>query len=327
MKGRLAGEHKFIFNRVLGRGTFGEVYLATSEQTGQQVAIKKEVVVGASRYSDKAKYSKSLLKEWKILRILEGSIGIPAVYSYVRGPKDMLVYEALGSNLDVLRVQKCHGRFSEKTVLMLADQMFSRLELLHSCGFVHRDIKPQNWVMGVKQSRNVVHLIDFGLCTRATPTSKPKRVGGSMMVGTARFASIRAHACQTQAFEDDIESLIYVLVFLFNGKLPWQGMGQIKPPFTLIRKCKEDTKLSDLCKGLPESFQKIIQNCRMMSIKPPYTAQRQIVRSAIYAMGEVMDWEYDWSTADGWGGVTAQGEAKKNSLRGIRWNDRWMKRK
>jgi len=291
----LRGDHKLIFKSPLGRGTFGEVYLAQSEQTGQKVAIKKELSADPNRKGT----GRSLAREYKVLRYLDGGIGIPRAHYFVSSAeKDLMVFECLGPDLGAL-LRECGGRFGMKTVLMIADQMLSRLEFLHSNNIVHRDIKPQNFTMGIGKTAQVVYLIDYGLCVFVNPNLPPvphiKNLQGGQpveMVGTARFASINAHAQKrSQTFSDDLESLAYVLIYLRNGQLPWQGTGD-KKPFSRIRKSKEEQDLSKLCSGFPDEFQQFIKDARADRLRPPYHTQRKIFRKALGT--GVLDWKYDW---------------------------------
>jgi serine/threonine protein kinase len=65
--------------------------------------------------------------------------------------------DLLGKNLEDLYV-KMKRKLSLKTVLMLADQMIERIEFLHSKKFLHRDIKPDNFVLGLNKKSSKVNL-------------------------------------------------------------------------------------------------------------------------------------------------------------------------
>mmetsp|Transcript_12533 Transcript_12533/g.20089 ORF Transcript_12533/g.20089 Transcript_12533/m.20089 type:complete len:125 (+) Transcript_12533:1079-1453(+) len=93
------------------------------------------------------------------------------------------------------------------------------------------------------------------------------------------------------------DSKCHFTVFLYNGKLPWQGMGERKSPFIRIRKCKERTPLTELCKDFPQGLQDIIKDCRQNRIQPPYTAQRKVFRDGLTKMEEVLDWQFDWESS------------------------------
>jgi serine/threonine protein kinase len=113
-----------------------------------------------------------------------------------------MVFELLGPNLEDLF---CYydQRFSLKTVLMLADQLLYRFESLHAIDFLHRDVKPENFLLGRGVHGNTVYMTDFGLATyhnNALVANMPPKVISrrhqpqeSRLVGTCRYASINAH--------------------------------------------------------------------------------------------------------------------------------------
>jgi serine/threonine protein kinase len=76
-------------------------------------------------------------------------------------------------------------KFSLKTILLVADQAIARIEYIHSKGFLHRDIKPNNFLMGVGRQGNILYTIDFGLTKEACEDSEGLPFGG-----TRRYASI-----------------------------------------------------------------------------------------------------------------------------------------
>lgn len=141
--------------------------------------------------------------------------------------------DLLGPSIEDLFVM-CNKKFSLKTTLMLADQFVNpiliqlqRIEWLHSKDYIHRDIKPQNFLMGLSKKSHIVHLIDFGLSKKYRDPKTHQHIPykqNKNLTGTARYASINAHLGIQQSRRDDLESIGYVLVYLVQGYLPWQGV-------------------------------------------------------------------------------------------------------
>lgn len=211
--------------------------------------------------------------------------GFPRAQYYSEDTRHrILVMDLCGPNLGDL-FDYCHRKFSVRTVLMLAEQMLTRIEYLHSRGFIHRDIKPENFVVGRGPLGHIIHLVDFGLAKRFLHETTGAHVpfeDNKPLTGTARYCSCNVHRGYAQSRRDDLEAIGFLFVYFLKGSLPWQGLNveNLKDRTIAIGKKKVSTPLEVLCKGLPSQFMTYLRYCRRLQYteEPNYHYLRQIFR-------------------------------------------------
>nr|CAD2186036.1 unnamed protein product [Meloidogyne enterolobii] len=177
---------------------------------------------------------------------------------------------------------------------MLADQMIGRIEYMHVKNFIHRDIKPDNFLMGIGRHCNKLFIIDFGLAKKyrdsRTRIHIPFR-DNKNLTGTARYASINAHMGIEQSRRDDMESLGYVLI--------WQGLkaANKKQKYEKISEKKMSTPVEILCKGFPSEFSMYLNYCRGLRFDeaPDYMYLRQLFRILFRTLNHQYDYTFDWT--------------------------------
>ena len=284
---------KYRVGLKIGNGSFGDIFLGTNAATSEEVAIKLETL--------RAKHPQ-LLYESKIYRILQGGAGIPGIHWYgVEGEYNIMVLELLGPSLEDLK-QICSRRFSLKTTLLLADQMISRIEYLHSKNYLHRDVKPDNFLIGLGKKADTVFLIDFGLAKKYRDSKTQNHIpyrDGKNLTGNARYTSVNTHLGIEQSRRDDIEGLAYVLIYFLRGNLPWQGIAAAtkKEKYERIAQGKMETSAEDLCAGFPNEFAMILNYAKALGFedRPDYEYLKTIFRDLMDRERIENDSVFDWS--------------------------------
>ena len=285
----------FIFddnNNKLGKGSFGYIVPGINKITGEEIAVKIERKVD----DPQLKY------EYKIYKLLKDGPGFPKIFGYFEeNNHNILIMEKLGPSLEKL-FNKNKKKFSLLTVIMIVEQILYRLEFIHSKNIVHRDIKPDNFLIGLGNKNKIIYAIDYGLSKKFKESKSGLHIpyrDGKCLLGTARYTSINTHLGVEQSRRDDIEALGYMMIYFMKGHLPWQGMINSNPnkKYDKIKKLKIEIKLPDLCAGLPEETIKFIQYARDMRFedKPNYHYLRGLMRKIAIKNGLKMDYNnFDW---------------------------------
>ena len=280
----LANKYKLL--EKLSQGSFGKVFKAENIRTGEIVAIKTEV---------KSKEQKSLKMEAKIYQYLANTDGIPQLKWF--GATNNVNY--LVTNLlehSVTSLVKKYGRLSIKTVLLLGTQMIERLEILHGHYLIHRDIKPDNFMINISDRTNKIFLIDFGFCKRYNYEGNHIEFKmNKTLIGTPNYVSLNVHKGCEPSRRDDLESCLYVMIYMLFGKFFSVNVNKDDPnPFKILILKKEQLT------NIPRFLTVTINYVRTLRFEeePDYKYIIRVFSEVLEEQREMEyeeDDEYEWS--------------------------------
>lgn len=270
--------------RCVGQGSFGVVFSVLGNQS---------IVLKFERQDEK--YAQ-LKYEHRLYHELRGIVGIPFVrgFTSVSG-WHVMAMQRLGPTLEDLF--QANGPFPWQMASVMGASLVRVLRDIHSRGFVHRDIKPHNISVGrgikrVESCGGAVFLYDFGLAKKVVckdgkfityREQKP-------LTGTPRFCSVAAHAGCELSKRDDCESLMYTLLYLCQGRLPWQGLktpGDKHARNKVIGKVKIDITLRKLMRKAPRGWLSFMKHVRRLSFDetPNYAALEAFILGTAASSG------------------------------------------
>ncbi|CAN1335748.1 Casein kinase 1-like protein HD16, partial [Linum perenne] len=257
---QVGGSPVYKIERKLGKGGFGQVFVGRRLSGGNErgtVAVKFE-----HRNSKGCNYGPPY--EWQVYNTLGGSYGVPRVHFKGRhGDYYVMVMDMLGPSL--WDVWNSSGQaMSAEMVSCIAVESLTILDKMHARGYVHGDVKPENFLLGQPGTaqEKKLFLVDLGLATKWRDSSSGEHVDydqrPDMFRGTVRYASVHAHLGRTASRRDDLESLAYTLIFLHRGRLPWQGYQGDNKSFLVCKK-KMATSPEMLCCFCPQPLRQFLE--------------------------------------------------------------------
>lgn len=284
---------KYRLGKKIGKGSFGDIFLGINIQNNEEVAIKLENL--NTRHPQ-------LSYESKVIKLLQTNEGFPTLNWYgTEGGYNILIIDLLGPSLEDL-LNYCNRKLSLKTVLMIAEQILARIETVHNKNILHRDIKPDNFLIGLGDKSKTVYLIDFGLSKKYRDSKNLAHIPmltGKSLIGTARYASINTHIGLEQGRRDDIESAFYMLAYFLMGNLPWQGViaGSKQEKYTRIMDRKRDALSNGSYHELPSELLSILTYAKSLKFedKPDYVYLRALIRDLMNKERMSTDFIFDWT--------------------------------
>lgn len=272
---------ELLLQEKLGQGAFGLVRKGLWR--GQLVAVKIELAASSKKY---------LQQEVLILQALQSLQRVPRLLA--QGVDDQCCYmvtELLGESLNE-KFKKCGRIFSLPTVTLLATELIGIVESVHSCQYLHRDIKPHNFLV----SQSKLYIIDFGLARKAAFSTLSEYCGVRKVCGTLPFVSLNLHLGMQYAKRDDLESLGYMFIYFLRGSLPWYDPKGAKLPEYKVRKIKQDVTLYSLCRDLPGEIERYMTYVRGLKFdqEADYGMLKTLFMLLMRRLVVPSDYLYEW---------------------------------
>ncbi|CAD6199768.1 unnamed protein product [Caenorhabditis auriculariae] len=286
---------QFIVKKKIGEGACGQVFLVDAGGNKGRAAMKIEPLM-------KCKDDEILKMEIFVLKKLQNSRHVCRLLG--SGKTDtytFLVMSLLGKEVADVRRRLPGRKMSAPSTIRIFIQITKGLQDIHEAGFVHRDVKPSNMAMGLKNEQ-VVYVFDFGLARQIMINEGGKlklREPRSKTVfrGTVRYCSVNVHLHKEQGRHDDLYGALFSMIECHTGSLPWKGM-----PRKEAGKKKEKVSDVDLCKGCPKSFLEIAQALRKLKYQdtPPYKTFMEKLKGDMPPKLKMTD-PFEWNKANALG--------------------------
>ena len=256
--------NKYEILEKIGEGTFGKVFKGKNIRSAEEVAIKIQ-------HKD---IDNVLKHEAKIYKYLKDISGVPHIRNYGTDTGfNYLILDLLGPSL-------FEKAFKPIETIKYLIQAINIIEYIHNKGIIHRDIKPDNFLLKSKSTIDL-YLIDFGLSKYYLIADKKhmEERKDRKLIGTAKFSSLNVQNGIEASRRDDMESLCYSFVAIFGKELPWHKVQEeniskssdsLPELYAKIKKYKEGSL--EWTHDIPGEFLTMLLYCRKLGFyeRPNY---------------------------------------------------------
>lgn len=212
--------NKYKLISKLGSGAFGSIYKGENIRTKEHVAIKIEPLDANLKLLKNESTIYNYLKKFNFN-------GIPHLKWYGLDTTNYyMVISLLGDSINS-HIEH-NGKMNLANILLTGIKMLDIIKFIHDKGLIHRDIKPDNFLFGLDANGNIniekIYLIDFGFCKtyKTVDGQHNDNTPLSNIIGTPNYISINVHNLHQPSRRDDVESTIYIMIYMLLGYLDWE---------------------------------------------------------------------------------------------------------
>jgi len=179
------------------------------------------------------------------------------------------------------------------STLNISIELINAVQSLHIIGYIHRDIKPSNFMIGT-QNTHKFYIIDFGLARKYVDKNgliiPPRNNTG--FKGTARYASISSHNNEDLGRRDDLWSIFYIMVEMFEGNLPWYNLSDKED----IKNMKLKYPPEIIIQNFPREFENFVNHLNSLNFEdaPDYDLLKGYLKGLVATNGGQVDSPFPW---------------------------------
>ncbi|CAI5440712.1 unnamed protein product [Caenorhabditis angaria] len=280
---------RYITVQLLGKGGYGIVYeVMRLNNPTARFACKTEL----------ATLRNNLKIEWDLMTVMSEKKSKHTIIAYEMGQErnyNYIIMNLIGPSLADLRKTMASKKFTLYTTSVVAIQASDSIQELHFAGYIHRDVKPSNFAIGLlgTEAEKILYILDFGICRKLYKSGKTLRKPRARVPfrGTTQYCSPNVHLRLEPGRQDDYWSLLYMLIELHTGDLPWEKMNKDDA------KKSKDSKTDELLEKCPAEFKFLRNYVRTLSyqMEPDYEKIRgilcQLMRVNDFKPDKPLDWQ------------------------------------
>jgi serine/threonine protein kinase len=273
----LVAEERIRLGKRIAKCRSSALFRGKDVKTGEQVAVKLE---------PKCTRHPQLQYEVKVHLALAGVPGVPQRrWSGDEQDFRIMVMDLVGPSLERL-FQHLERSMALENIVGWGLQVLKCVEHIHARGFVHRDVRPDVFMVG-RLDLETVYVAGLALARRYRQRRSGEHVSCDVQktsMWNVHFASANSHLGMPQSRRDDLESVGYMLIYFFRGLLPWMNLPtsskHLNPE---VLHAKTGTSLQELCAGCPSQMQDFMLHCRTLGFKerPDYERLRGLLASCL----------------------------------------------
>jgi tetratricopeptide (TPR) repeat protein len=257
---------RYRIEQLLGQGGMGRVYKAYDKELERMIALK---VLQPELVSDP-----NALQRFKQELLLASRISqknILRIHDLGEADGVKFISMAFVEGEDLHHLLRTHGRLSVDRAVKIAQQLCEALDAAHSEGVVHRDLKPQNILMG---KNDQVYVVDFGLA-KSLEASAAGMTRTGQYLGTPRYMAPEQVEAKPVDSRTDLYALGLILFEMLTGEEPFKGDSTLQIMYRRVKEKPPNPR--DLDPEIPDYLSRIILRCMERDPARRYQSAKEIL--------------------------------------------------